>query len=193
MKLIEKILKTVFNILTIFIVFLVIIVSYNFFQINIFKKHYTNFFGFTIFEVTTGSMSGTIEINDVILVKITKDVKAGEIITFENKDEIITHRIVAEKDDELFTKGDANNSEDLPIKRDSVIGKVIKVFPKFGIWVKVLSDVKVIGSIIVTIVLFGMAVSSKKEEKHKEKKSFSRFMRNRREKRNGKSKEKKEN
>ena len=192
MKLIEKILKTVFNILTIFIVFLVIIVSYNFFQINIFKKHYTNFFGFTIFEVTTGSMSGTIEINDVILVKITKDVKAGEIITFENKDEIITHRIVAEKDDELFTKGDANNSEDLPIKRDSVIGKVIKVFPKFGIWVKVLSDVKVIGSIIVTIVLFGMAVSSKKEEKHKEKKSFSRFMRNRREKRNGKSKEKKE-
>lgn len=193
MKLIEKILKTIFNILTIFMVFLVIIVSYNFIQINIFKKHYTNFFGFTIFEVTTGSMSGTIEINDVILVKTTKDVKVGEIITFENKDEIITHRIVAEKNDELFTKGDANNSEDLPIKRDSVIGKVIKVFPKFGIWVKVLSDVKVIGSIIITIVLFGMAVSSKKEEKHKEKKSFSRFMRNRRGKRNGKSKEKKEN
>ena len=193
MKLLEKILKTIFNILTIFMVFLVIIVSYNFIQINIFKKHYTNFFGFTIFEVTTGSMSGTIEINDVILVKTTKDVKVGEIITFENKDEIITHRIVAEKNDELFTKGDANNSEDLPIKRDSVIGKVIKVFPKFGIWVKVLSDVKVIGSIIITIVLFGMAVSSKKEEKHKEKKSFSRFMRNRREKRNGKSKEKKEN
>lgn len=193
MKLIEKILKTIFNILTIFMVFLVIIASYNFIQINIFKKHYTNFFGFTIFEITTGSMSGTIEINDVILVKTTKDVKVGEIITFENKDEIITHRIVAEKNDELFTKGDANNSEDLPIKRDSVIGKVIKVFPKFGIWVKVLSDVKVIGSIIITIVLFGMAVSSKKEEKHKEKKSFSRFMRNRRGKRNGKSKEKKEN
>ena len=192
MKLLEKIIKTIFNILIIFMVFLVIVVAHNFIQINILKKQYTNFFGFTIFEVTTGSMSGTIEINDVILVKITKDVKEKDIITFENNGEIITHRILAEKDDELYTKGDANTGEDTPIKKDSVIGKVVKIFPKFGIWVKVLSDTKVIGSIIITILLFGIAISSKNEDEHKEKKSFSRFMRNRREKRNGKSKEKKE-
>lgn len=192
MKLLEKIIKTIFNILIIFMVFLVIVVAHNFIQINILKKQYTNFFGFTIFEVTTGSMSGTIEINDVILVKITKDVKEKDIITFEANGEIITHRVLAEKDDELYTKGDANTGEDTPIKKDSVIGKVVKIFPKFGIWVKVLSDTKVIGSIIITILLFGIAISSKNEDEHKEKKSFSRFMRNRREKRNGKSKEKKE-
>ena len=192
MKLLEKIIKTIFNILIIFMVFLVIVVAHNFIQINILKKQYTNFFGFTIFEVTTGSMSGTIEINDVILVKITKDVKEKDIITFEATGEIITHRVLAEKDDELYTKGDANTGEDTPIKKDSVIGKVVKIFPKFGIWVKVLSDTKVIGSIIITILLFGIAISSKNEDEHKEKKSFSRFMRNRREKRNGKSKEKKE-
>lgn len=192
MKLLEKIIKTIFNILILFMVFLVIVVAHNFIQINILKKQYTNFFGFTIFEVTTGSMSGTIEINDVILVKITKDVKEKDIITFEANGEIITHRVLAEKDDELYTKGDANTGEDTPIKKDSVIGKVVKIFPKFGIWVKVLSDTKVIGSIIITILLFGIAISSKNEDEHKEKKSFSRFMRNRREKRNGKSKEKKE-
>ena len=192
MKLLEKIIKTIFNILIIFMVFLVIVVAHNFIQINILKKQYTNFFGFTIFEVKTGSMSGTIEINDVILVKITKDVKEKDIITFEANGEIITHRVLAEKDDELYTKGDANTGEDTPIKKDSVIGKVVKIFPKFGIWVKVLSDTKVIGSIIITILLFGIAISSKNEDEHKEKKSFSRFMRNRREKRNGKSKEKKE-
>ena len=192
MNLLENIIKTIFNILIIFMVFLVIVVAHNFIQINILKKQYTNFFGFTIFEVTTGSMSGTIEINDVILVKITKDVKEKDIITFEANGEIITHRVLAEKDDELYTKGDANTGEDTPIKKDSVIGKVVKIFPKFGIWVKVLSDTKVIGSIIITILLFGIAISSKNEDEHKEKKSFSRFMRNRREKRNGKSKEKKE-
>ena len=192
MKLIEKIVKTIFNILIIFMVFLVIIVSYNFIQINVLKKQYSNFLGYTIFEVSTGSMSGTIEINDVILVKITQDVKKDDIITFFNKDEIITHRLIVENNDKLVTKGDANSARDIAINRSDVIGKVIKILPKFGIWVKVLSDTKVIGSVIITMILFGFAVSTTKEEKQEEKKSFSRFMRSRREKRNEKIKEKKE-
>ena len=192
MKLLEKIVKIVFNIIIVLMFFLVIIVSYNFIQINILKKQYSNFFGYTVFEVTTGSMSGTIEINDVILVKITQDVKKDDIITFQKKGEIITHRIIAENNDLLVTKGDANTGNDTPIQKKDVIGKVTKIFPRFGIWVKVLSDTKVIGSIIITVILFGFAISSKKEEKQEDKKSFSRFMRNRREKRNGKSKEKEE-
>ena len=192
MKLIEKIVKTIFNILIIFMVFLVIIVSYNFIQINVLKKQYSNFLGYTIFEVSTGSMSGTIEINDVILVKITQDVKKDDIITFFNKDEIITHRLIVENNDKLVTKGDANTARDIAINRSDVIGKVIKILPRFGIWVKVLSDTKVIGSVIITMILFGFAVSTTKEEKQEEKKSFSRFMRSRREKRNEKIKEKKE-
>ena len=192
MKLLEKIVKIAFNILIVVMVFLVIIVSYNFVQINVLKKQYSNFFGYTIFEITTGSMSGTIEINDVIIVKIMQDVKKDDIITFQNKNEIITHRVIAENNDTLITKGDANNGQDIPIKKDAVIGKVVKILPRFGIWIKVLSDTKVIGSIIITVVLFGFAVSNTKEEKQEDKKSFSRFMRNRREKKNGKIKEKKE-
>ena len=192
MKLIEKIVKTIFNILIIVMVFIVIIVSYNFIQINVLKKQYANFLGYTIFEVSTGSMSGTIEINDVILVKITQDVKKDDIITFFNKNEIITHRIIVDNNDKLVTKGDANTARDIAINRSDVIGKVIKILPRFGIWVKVLSDTKVIGSVIITMILFGFAVSTTKEEKQEEKKSFSRFMRSRREKRNEKIKEKKE-
>ena len=191
MKLLEKIVRILFNILIIIMVFLVIVVSYNFIQINVLKKQFSNFFGYTVFEISTGSMSGTIDINDVILVKITKDVNKDDIITFQKNGEIITHRIIAEKDEDLITKGDANNSQDIPIKKSDIIGKVVKVFPKFGIWVKVLSDTKVIASIIITVILFGLAVSNNKEEQ-KDKMTFSRFMRNRREKRNGKSKKKKE-
>lgn len=192
MKLLEKIVKTIFNILIIFMVFIVIIVSYNFIQINVLKKQYANFLGYTIFEVSTGSMSGTIEINDVILVKITQDVKKDDIITFFNKNEIITHRIIVDNNDKLVTKGDANTARDIAINRSDVIGKVIKILPRFGIWIKVLSDTKVISSVMVTIILFGLAVSATKEEKQEGKKSFSRFMRSRREKRNEKIKEKKE-
>ena len=192
MKLIEKIVKTIFNILIIVMVFIVIIVSYNFIQINVLKKQYANFLGYTIFEVSTGSMSGTIEINDVILVKITQNVKKDDIIKFFNKNEIITLRIIVDNNDKLVTKGDANTARDIAINRSDVIGKVIKILPRFGIWVKVLSDTKVIGSVIITMILFGFAVSTTKEEKQEEKKSFSRFMRSRREKRNEKIKEKKE-
>lgn len=191
MKFLEIILKTFFNIVTIFIILLVILIGYNFFQISILNKKYSNFFDYTFFEVTTGSMSGTIEINDVVIVKINDNIKENDIITYELDDTIITHRLIKIEDNQLITKGDANNAEDRPIEKTSVIGKVIKVIPKLGIWIKVLSDVKVIASIIVTIILFGLAVSTDKKEKQKEETSFSRFMKNRRKKRNGESKEKK--
>jgi len=192
MKFLEKLLRIIFNLLTVLMVFIVIIIAYNFFQIGIFNKKYSNFFGYTFFEVTTGSMSGTIEIDDLVVVKITKDIKQDDIITFEEKNNLITHRVIKIDGNKLVTKGDANNAEDEPIEKSVIVGKVIKILPKFGIWVKVLSDVKVIASIIVTIILFGLAISNEKEKKQKEETSFSRFKKNRREKRNGKSKEKKE-
>ena len=191
MKFLEKLLKTIFDIVTILIILLVIIIAYNFFQISILNKKYSNFFGYTFFEVTTGSMSGTIEINDVVIVKINDNIKENDIITYQLDDTIITHRLIKMEDNQLITKGDANNAEDKPIEKKSVIGKVVKTIPKLGIWIKVLSDVKVIASIIVTIILFGLAVSTDKKEKQKEETSFSRFMKNRRKKRNGESKEKK--
>ena len=62
---------------------------------DILKKDYVNVFGYTYFVVATGSMSGTIEVDDIIFVKITKSVKINDIITFKNKDgDIITHRLI---------------------------------------------------------------------------------------------------
>lgn len=68
----KKLLKSFFNLIIIVIVITVILVLFNFFQITICNKKYSNFFGYTFFEITTGSMKGTIEIQDVILVKITR-------------------------------------------------------------------------------------------------------------------------
>ena len=189
----EKILKIVFDILIFIMLLLVLIIAFNFFQINVLNYQYSNLFGYSFFEVSTGSMSGTIEINDVILVKITKDVAIDDIITYKKGNDIITHRIVEINKGNITTKGDANNQKDEPIKSEDIIGKVIKNFHELGIWVKVLSDSKVRISIIITIFLLGAAIYSKNDNTQTDKrKSFSRFMRKRRERKNDKKKEKKE-
>lgn len=193
MKVLKIVSKILFSVITIALLLVVVMVVYNFFQISVLNKKYSNLFGYTFFEVTTGSMSNTIEINDVVIVKITKDIKKDDIITYINDDVIITHRVVEQNGEQIITKGDANNDLDKPIQRDMVLGKVVKTIPRLGIWFKVFTDIKVIISIIITIILFGLTLSSKREGKQMENNSFSKFMRKRREKRNEESKKKKTN
>ena len=193
MKKLKIVSKFFFSVITIALLLVVVMVVYNFFQISVLNKKYSNLFGYTFFEVATGSMSNTIEINDVVIVKITKDIKKDDIITYINDDVIITHRVVEQNGEQIITKGDANNDLDKPIQRDMVLGKVVKTIPRLGIWFKVFTDIKVIISIIITIILFGLTLSSKREGKSMENNSFSKFMRKRREKRNEESKKKKTN
>ena len=122
MKKVKDILKYV---ATGFLVLLVLLCVYTFIVTDLLKKDYVNVFGYTYFVVATGSMSGTIEVDDVIFVKITKDVKTNEIITYKNKDgDIITHRLVNKNGNTYITKGDVNNAVDDAITRDQIIGKV---------------------------------------------------------------------
>lgn len=101
-------------------------------------------FGYSTLTVETGSMSGTIEIGDMIIIKDTGDYKIGDIITFIHEGESIptTHRIINYNSDGSFvTKGDANNVKDTAsVTADMIFGEVVKVYPKiglFGKWVRV--------------------------------------------------------
>ena len=110
--------------------------------------------GYAFFEVATGSMSGTIEIGDVVIVRVTKDVEENDIIVFKEEDNYITHRLIKKQDNKIITKGDANNSQDKPIEETQIFGKVEKIIPKVGIWKKVLfsREVLLLGLIFITIV-----------------------------------------
>ena len=163
MKALEIIINIILNIITVILVALVILVMYNFIEINVLERNYTNIFGYSVFQIETGSMTGTLEIDDVILVKITQDVEVNDIITFEDDGDVITHRVIEKDEDKLITKGDANNAEDKQIEKNQIIGKVVKTIPRLGIWIKVLSDVKVIVSIAITVIFLGLA--TKKEDK----------------------------
>lgn len=108
-----------------FLLLLVSLCVYTFFAIDIMKKDYVNVFGYTYFTVSTGSMSGTIEVNDIIFVKITDKANVGDVITFKNKkDEVITHRVIQKLSDTYITQGDVNNVADDPVPKEDVIGKV---------------------------------------------------------------------
>ena len=77
-KVLSKILGIILNILLI-IAFLILIfgIYYNV-QTKLLNKEYVNIFGYTFFEVATGSMSGSIEVGDVVLVKITNEVQEND-------------------------------------------------------------------------------------------------------------------
>ena len=112
--------------------------------------------GYTFFEVATGSMENTINIGDVVIVNLTKDVNENDIIVYKDDNNFITHRLIKKQADKLITRGDANNSEDKPINEDQILGKVIYIVPKMGIFRKIFISKEILGLVIAILILLGI-------------------------------------
>ena len=138
----KKALKIIVDILT-FLVFLVLIVII-FAKVKMMfsNSEYFELFGYSVFSVRTGSMEPAISQNDIIVVKRTNDYKIDDIVTFKSDDDYITHRIVTKIGNKIVTKGDANNARDVAIEEKDIIGEVVKVFKKAGVWQKVFTTHK---------------------------------------------------
>lgn len=102
-------------------------------------------------------MAPAITTNDLIIVKLTDKIQKNDIITYEDNNTFITHRVISVNDSGYITKGDANNSEDQAILNKQVLGKVVKILPNYGTWFKVLTTPKIIIMICVTLFLFSIA------------------------------------
>ena len=111
----KKVIFAIFIILTLAIIIL-----------SIFSYSHTSIFGFRMYKVMTGSMEPNIHISDIILIKEIDNYKKNDIVTYkDSSNQYVTHRIVSISDDTVITKGDANNTEDSPIKKKDIIGKMI--------------------------------------------------------------------
>lgn len=150
----EKLGKVVVKIILVSLFIGLSFLTYCYFSLYVLKSDYVNIFGYTFFEVGSGSMSPTILSNDVIVVKLNENYQTNDIVTFRYGDSIVTHRIVKINGDKIITKGDANNIRDLSVNKDSMIGKVVFVWKKAGIWRKVFINSRVIVLVIITFVLF---------------------------------------
>lgn len=139
--------------LTIILIIILAILVFCYAQLKIFNKDYINFCGYTIFQVITGSMSNTINPQDIVIVKLTDDVKTHDIITFRVGDDFVTHRIIGNEEDKIITRGDANNSQDAPITKDQIVGKVVFIISNVAIWINVIKEPVVIAAIIISIIV----------------------------------------
>ncbi len=146
----KKKLDIIFTII-LFIILAILLFCYA--QLKIFHKEYINFCGYTIFQVITGSMSNTINPKDIVIVKLTDDVKTNDIITFRVGNDFVTHRMIGTEYDKIITRGDANNSQDAPISKDQIVGKVVFIISNVAIWISVIQEPIVIVAIIVTIIV----------------------------------------
>lgn len=143
MNLAKKILKYIGNTL---LVILFILCLYAVFVSTILKKPYVNMFGYTFFVVASGSMADTINIHDVVIVKINEDYNVNDIITYYSEGYFITHRVMSINGNEIVAKGDANNASDELVKKESVIGKVVLYFSLDKIF-------KIIGAVILILII----------------------------------------
>lgn len=164
MKIVNKIFSYFLNILMVLVIIILFIAIYSFFQINVFNKPYVNLFGYTVLQVKTGSMENTINVGDIVIVKILdKDdkIEKQDIVTYKEDKALITHRIIDISEDTVITKGDANNTEDSPIQRKQIIGKVKKTIPNVRIWIQVFKTKSVYRLMLITIVLMIITFSIK--------------------------------
>lgn len=156
----DKVINVILDILIVMFGIFLIISIYNNIQIKILGNEYSSFFGYSTFEVQTGSMADTINAGDWIIVKSTSSINLDDIITFSQDGEFITHRVIETYKDTLVTKGDANSGKDDTINKSQVVGKVIKILPGFGIIRKTFFNPIVLVSLIIALYFISFVLRS---------------------------------
>lgn len=105
-------------------------------------------FGLTPYSIQSGSMEPSYPVGSLIYVQTsdTDSIKVNDVITFKNSKSslILTHRVVRidSANKLLYTKGDANSSEDpSPVSYSEVIGKPVFNLPVLGYILTFLSTI----------------------------------------------------
>lgn len=143
------------------LLFIVIVLGSLLVQKFILKSHAPKFMGFSYLVVLTGSMTGTINQGDAVIIKETGDYKLGDIVAFVDPDSDlpIMHRLIRKGPIEgtFVSKGDANEQPDgALVFEENILGEVVYVIPKIGLvfnWVTEGGGVIYIAAML--IVLFG--------------------------------------
>lgn len=118
--------------------------------------------GFKFLNILTGSMTPTMPINTVVVVKkIPIDqVELGDVITFKMGDSNVTHRVVeinnSGRNTVLYTQGDAaqNQGSRETVTEDNFVGVVIFHIPYLGVLLNLIKDNIIIITVCIVLALF---------------------------------------
>lgn len=164
----KKLLKSILRISTLVIAAIIIGLNvYNFNASRLAGNKVPMPFGVGAAVVLSGSMEPEFSVGDLLIIKEQDVYEVGDIVVFQSGKMIVTHRIVSIDGEEVVTRGDANNTEDDPIKLEQIKGEVVSVIPFVG------DIVNAIKSPIGTLCIIGIAVflleRSFRSEKEKDK------------------------
>lgn len=123
-----KVIKRLVSILITILLFVILSFNiFNYISINVLNIELPDINGYSLLEVVSGSMEPKISKGDMIVIDTKiKKYKEKDIVTFKDSNgSFVTHRILEINDDEVITKGDANNTIDDPINLDDIVGKYI--------------------------------------------------------------------
>ena len=152
-----KIIKKIF-----FSLFLLILLLYLFIIIT--PKYIKGFYPFGIRTaiVLTGSMEPSLKINDFVIMRKTKSIKVNDIISYKLNNSEILHRVIRINNNEIVTKGDANNKEDNPISINQVTGVYVGKIKYLGSIITFITK-PIIFSTIITLLAVIIFIPVKKE------------------------------
>ncbi|MEK7630863.1 MAG: signal peptidase I [Patescibacteria group bacterium] len=82
--------------------------------------------------ITSGSMWPVLHTGDLVFIEgVGKgDLRIGDIVVWKNPSGFTIHRVVRLGENTLVTKGDANFTEDDPVKYEDVVGRTHQVWGK---------------------------------------------------------------
>jgi signal peptidase len=121
-------------------------------------------FGYGISVVLSGSMEPTLSVHDLVLIRETPAVEAGDVVVYQSENELIIHRVISVGENTLITQGDANSSADEPISRSAVKGVLVASVPHVGILVLALKNPVVVILLLAAAFLL-MELSYRKERR----------------------------
>lgn len=174
-KTIKKILKTL--ILAILGMLLIINIAM-LYQTKVNPDEIPHFGGISVFNIVSESMTGTINVNDVIVIKKCNEneIKKEDIITYKKEDgTIVTHRIIKINKDQghnlYTTKGDHNTVEDEEkIRYEQVEGKYLFKISGMGNFVEELQKNNGLISVALIILIFVILKNGNDKKKENRKK-----------------------
>lgn len=118
--------------------------------------------GYKFLNILTGSMTPTMPVNTVVIVKQIdmKDVEVGDVVTFKMGDSNVTHRVVEKQDTGrnvvLKTQGDAaeNQGTRETVTKENYVGTVIYYVKDLGVLLELIKDNIIIIVVCIVLALF---------------------------------------
>ena len=180
---IKKILKTAGLIVLILILLLTVVVVLS----TVFQdERHMSPWGTGFFIIGSGSMEPNIPTGSIFMVKsVPQDkISVDDVLTFLATDwrTVVTHRVreINEDDGTYFytTRGDANDTDDPPVRYERVIGRVVFVIPGSDFLILLLGNAHYLGIAVIALgfILCSSAVingARKKAKKNKEEQEES--------------------